>query len=151
MMQYVLGFVFNESKDRVLLLRKARPPWQAGRFNGVGGKIKDGEDPIDSMVRECKEKIGLYIPVFQRVCTMTKYGHWECVVYCASINDDDFAAARQCEDEPLFRIDIAQIPQHALYNLNWLIPLCLDRERAPYSVYAEVYPVTMGEQCLESK
>lgn len=51
--QYVLGFLFNENLTKVVLVRKKRPEWQCGLLNGVGGKIEDGEPPLDAMVREC--------------------------------------------------------------------------------------------------
>ena len=58
--RYVVGFVFCQ--EAVLLIRKARPKWQAGKLNGVGGKIEPGELPLAAMVRECREESGLEIP-----------------------------------------------------------------------------------------
>ena len=39
MQEYVCGLLFSVDRTRVLLIRKRRPAWQAGRLNGVGGKV----------------------------------------------------------------------------------------------------------------
>ena len=58
--KYVVGLVFDNTK-RVMLIKKNRPDWQNGYFNGVGGEIKQNEKPIDAIKRECKEESNLYI------------------------------------------------------------------------------------------
>src|SRR5688572_10928292 len=60
-MKYVAGFVFNEDASRVLLIHKQKPDWQLGKFNGVGGKIRRGESPVQAMTRECNEEAGLLL------------------------------------------------------------------------------------------
>lgn len=56
----VLGFGFTND-NRVALIRKIRPDWQRGSFNGVGGHIEPGESPVDAMVREFMEETGVKI------------------------------------------------------------------------------------------
>lgn len=56
MTEYVLGFYFLD--PFVLLIRKNRPDWQAGKLNGIGGHIEPGESPHDAMVREFREEAG---------------------------------------------------------------------------------------------
>ena len=58
MIQYVLGFAFNETKEKVALIKKLKPDWQKGKFNGVGGKLEPEELPMEAMVREFKEETG---------------------------------------------------------------------------------------------
>lgn len=55
-MDYVLGFLIQE--DSIVLIRKRKPEWQAGKLNGVGGKIEAGEVPYVAMCREFKEETG---------------------------------------------------------------------------------------------
>lgn len=43
----------------VLVVKKDRPEWQAGRFNLVGGKIEEGETPEQCAARELEEETGL--------------------------------------------------------------------------------------------
>lgn len=59
MTEYVLGLAFTPSHQQVLLIEKNRPRWQAGSLNGVGGKIETGEKPIDAMMREFQEEVGI--------------------------------------------------------------------------------------------
>ncbi len=74
--QYVVGFIFfnseidlsfsgvqlpGENIEHVLLMLKDRPEWQAGKYNGIGGKVEDGEHPLTAMERECYEEAGLRI------------------------------------------------------------------------------------------
>ena len=51
MNNYVLGFAFNKNFREVLLILKNKPQWQKGLYNGIGGKIEEGELPIEAMVR----------------------------------------------------------------------------------------------------
>ena len=62
-MKYVVGYCFDPYFEHVVLIEKARPEWQAGKLNGVGGKIEPKETPRRAMVREFQEEAGVYIPV----------------------------------------------------------------------------------------
>jgi len=44
----------------VLLIHRRREP-NAGRWDGVGGKVEDGEDPFAGCIREVREETGLTI------------------------------------------------------------------------------------------
>jgi len=59
---FTVGFVFDTTLEQVLLVHKLKPATQAGKLNGVGGKIEDGETAIECMVRECQEESALLIP-----------------------------------------------------------------------------------------
>jgi len=54
--QYVVGIIFNETRERVMLTRKTHPEWQAGRLNGIGGHIEENEWRINAMIRETREE-----------------------------------------------------------------------------------------------
>lgn len=56
MKTYVCGFMFNSKETHVALVEKAKPDWQRGLLNGIGGKIERGETPLMAMVREFKEE-----------------------------------------------------------------------------------------------
>lgn len=60
-MDYVLVYAraINRNFTDVLLVLKDRPPWQAGMLNLVGGKIEEGETPVEAALRELKEEAGL--------------------------------------------------------------------------------------------
>jgi adenylosuccinate synthase len=44
-------------RDNKILLAKKKRGFGEGKYNGVGGKIKSGETPLDAMLRETKEEI----------------------------------------------------------------------------------------------
>lgn len=54
MKHYVLGFATDGST--IAFITKIKPKWQAGLKNGIGGKIEEGETPIQAMVREFEEE-----------------------------------------------------------------------------------------------
>ncbi|MFT4414302.1 NUDIX hydrolase [Fredinandcohnia humi] len=60
MKQYVVGLVFDKEMEQVLLLKRSKMPYQ-GLYNGVGGKVEDGEEPSQAMYRELQEETGLQL------------------------------------------------------------------------------------------
>ena len=60
-MNYCLGFLTNPEATHVLLMEKRRPAWQAGRLNGIGGKLEGDETGVEAMERECLEETGLAV------------------------------------------------------------------------------------------
>lgn len=60
-MNYCLGFLTNPEATHVLLMEKRRPAWQAGRLNGIGGKLEGDETGVEAMERECQEETGLAV------------------------------------------------------------------------------------------
>src|SRR5205823_2965059 len=45
---YACGFLFSADRAQVLLIRKRRPVWQCGKFNGIGGKLEAAETPLEA-------------------------------------------------------------------------------------------------------
>src|SRR6478609_2045994 len=76
---YVLGFMFSEDRKHVVLIRKTKPAWQAGKLNGVGGKIEENEPPLAAMIREFKEETGLRWEEWRHFASMTNS---QFIVYC---------------------------------------------------------------------
>jgi len=52
----VLGFIVKD--NRVLLAMKKRG-FGEGWWNGAGGKIKEGETPLEAILREMQEEVGI--------------------------------------------------------------------------------------------
>ena len=131
MQGYVCGFLFSPDRGRVLLIRKRRPAWQAGKLNGIGGKIEPGETTADAMRREFREEADLDIPDWQPILTLT--GHddagtgvaWRGHFFRAFGPVDQ---ARTITDEQLEIHPVAALPRDTIPNLHWMIPLILDDE-----------------------
>lgn len=58
-MHYVLGFCFDDDLAQVVLIAKLRPAWQAGKLNGLGGKVLPQESGAVAMAREFGEECGV--------------------------------------------------------------------------------------------
>ncbi|MET9336875.1 MULTISPECIES: (deoxy)nucleoside triphosphate pyrophosphohydrolase [unclassified Nonomuraea] len=52
---------------RLLAAQRAEPPELAGGWEFPGGKVDEGENDIDALVRECHEELGVIIRVGERV------------------------------------------------------------------------------------
>jgi 8-oxo-dGTP diphosphatase len=127
--RYVVGFAVNEELRAIALIRKARPAWQAGRLNGIGGKIEDGEEPIDAMRREFKEETGVAVPEWREVVTLRGEG-WAVYFFVADVASWELDAMRGEEDEPIEVHPLEVIGSLSVIpNLRWLIPLAIDKDR----------------------
>lgn len=113
-MEYVIGFLFSTGLDRVVLIKKNRPSFLAGKLNGVGGKIEPDERPIDAMRREFFEETGFYVArwlKFNEVTVESDGGTMHCFL---SINDNiDKVETRT--DEP---VAVHRVSSLAIYPTN---------------------------------
>lgn len=126
---YVAGFMFSASYGRVALIRKNKPTWQAGKLNGIGGKIEPHDlSAKHAMCREFQEETGTWVNgcEWQPFCQMGDGGEWSVDFFAAVGNVDEL---RSMEAEQVEIIDVASInPTRAdmIENLPWLIALALD-------------------------
>jgi 8-oxo-dGTP diphosphatase len=124
MTKYCLGFMFNENETDVLLIEKQKPSWQRGKFNGIGGKVEEGETSMMAMCREFNEETGIDNSLWDYVVSI--YGEdWHVDVF--TIKDDVVFNFEQKESERLALIPIKDLDDfNVIHNLYWLIPLCLE-------------------------
>lgn len=130
MNKFVVGFIFSKDKQQTLLIKKNRPNWQVGKYNGVGGKVEEGELPIAAMQRECIEECGLDIGVWKERGIIQGEGYSVHVFLAEqSIQDMLIATTWNKTDESVsvFRLDELDLVQ-AIPQLNWLVSLILDKE-----------------------
>lgn len=128
---YVLGFAFDAARRDVLLIEKARPEWQAGRLNGVGGKVEPHDVNVwHAMAREFREETGLDTkPDVWRKFAVMSSNVWD--IACFTTVGLDLEAARAPKGgEPVWRINVdavrSGVNAQPLSNLPWLISLALD-------------------------
>ncbi len=153
MKHFVIGFVFNHQQDEVLLVEKKRPDWQAGRWNGIGGKIEPTDDsPLAAMQRESKEETGMRLNWELTVIFTCPGG--TCYVYkaidnlnCGHENFCNKIHYEQIEDEVLECWPVNALPDLILENLKWLIPLCLSSCQFPLTFHDIVRGGDGNESC----
>lgn len=56
MYTYTLAFIIDN--NQILMVNRKKKPWQ-GCWNGLGGKLKSGESPIEGILRELWEETGM--------------------------------------------------------------------------------------------
>ncbi len=126
MIEYVVGFIFSEDRQRVALIRKVKPSWQAGKLNGLGGKIEPGEDGENAIFREVEEEAGVSIPpMLWREYHTIRGGQWQCTFFKV-FKDVTLASP---EEEKVSWYNVADIlsGKFPLVDHNqWLIPMALD-------------------------
>lgn len=110
MQRYVLGFVVNDDGQSILLLRKNRPKFLAGRLNGVGGKIEDRETEVEAMVRECLEECDVFIPPDEWFLMGEMGDRVNYLVHVFAANAP-LSQARQCTDEQLVTMSWKEFAQ----------------------------------------
>jgi 8-oxo-dGTP diphosphatase len=128
-MDYVLGVIYDINRGYVLLIEKSKPDWQAGKLNGVGGKIEPGETPLEAMVRETDEETGLTVTEWRHYATLRFNGHDRVFVYDANHSFNNVRWARLPGEEKLFIVGTDRIRRgysYALPNLAWLVSMGFD-------------------------
>lgn len=135
MKQYCLGFAFTSDFKSVLLIKKNRPDWQAGKVNGVGGKLEENEMSNSAMVREFEEETGIKTNVddWESIGSISRIGSnfedFHIQVYATSKVDVSTAKSMTDEEVSLYSLTEgkqldSRIPQ--LEKLDWLLPYSID-------------------------
>jgi 8-oxo-dGTP diphosphatase len=129
MKHYVAGFMFSPDLENVVLIEKQKPDWQKGKYNAVGGKIEEGESPIQAMVREFEEEafVSTKNSDWMPLCIIGTDDYEVVFFYCIHKKWRDYLTKT---DEEVFHVpvmDLHLIRHQLIDNLNWLIPLCIDK------------------------
>src|SRR5690349_16479461 len=146
--EYVCGFMFDRDMARLVLIRKSKPQWQAGKLNGVGGKVEligmHGlsqcyETPQRAMAREFKEETGYTTrPEDWRLFRTERFGlaasnvseakHGAIVHFLFAINSWAVRDAKTMESEVVEKHSVRMLflemnrPQ-MMYNIPYLIEM----------------------------
>lgn len=136
---YCCGFLFDREGKHVLLVRKNKPVWQAGRLNGIGGLVEEGESSLAAMKREFNEEAchGMrsrrIVPEWTPFATISVPEKAVVVDFWRATTDYQWMADRDFKPtdtgEKLVLASTSGIEHRKpIPNLPWLIPLALDRE-----------------------
>lgn len=125
MKHYVVGFLFNE-KDEVLLLKKIKPAWQFNKWNGVGGNIEPGETPGEAMRREFIEetRIGDYLGWEHKATIIGIFGTLFVFATRSSKKLFEKMPARNDVEELFHWFPKNSLPSNMIYNLPWVVRFC---------------------------
>jgi 8-oxo-dGTP diphosphatase len=135
---YVVGFLFDPSFRRVVLIRKTKPPWQAGKWNGVGGKIESGETPLDAMCREFFEETGMRMASWKAFSVLTGVEvrdnkrveqNYEVHFFWSCANQLEQAKTQGEEQVENWCLDDVGRTIATVYHLPWLIPMAIAHSR----------------------
>lgn len=137
MKRYVAGFMFDqENPNRVLLIHKNKPKWQAGKLNAIGGKIEQYDvSPGHAMVREFFEETGLKTEAPYHIGRVPFPNVWDPFVV---LTNEEIGCrvhffrsrgpvdqAKTMEEEA---VEVVTWPfmVEVIPNLHWLVPLAAD-------------------------
>ena len=121
MIEYVAGFYFEE--NLVFLVLKNKPDWQKNLWNGIGGKIENGETPAAAMRREFREETGLDIQEWEKFAVLRDERDWN-VHFFRSFSMVRAGAMPKQNDrgEALQWHTVDSPPSCCIPNLYWLVP-----------------------------
>lgn len=131
MKRYVLGFYLTP--DGVVLIKKTKPDWQRGKWNGIGGSIEAGETPLQAMVREFAEEAQLLTTYRQWTQLFTLSGltfgakqkPWQMTVFMGITDGEVKSHFPLTGDEG--SVDVLKtIPSPMDSTAAWLLPMCWD-------------------------
>lgn len=131
MKSYVVGFVFDKSLERVMLIEKTHPEWQKGKLNGIGGAVEHTDKSTShSMVRECEEESSLIIYNWTKIA-IVKCPSFDLYFFRSTIDLDRLLTAKSSNDEAIriFRLDNLLKPNNfsrIVRPSSWLLLMAAD-------------------------
>lgn len=134
MTNYVVGFLFSSNLGQLVLVEKTHPEWQAGRFNGVGGKVEGSETFHEAMVREFREETGREILHWHRFCTLHCQDALVVFYYAVA---EDYNKVESTTDEKITLWDVDYVMElnrdEIIPNLRWLIQMARSLSKGEYA------------------
>lgn len=143
MKEFVVGFAFTGINERdLLMVKKNRPEWQAGKFNGVGGHVEEGETMLEAMAREFYEETGIESTPAKwlRVCTLVfpeaRIGFFRSNVawnLAFEATNPQLYGKEFPTDEPVCLMSYDRLPHNMIPNLKWIIPMAKHLDLKEYN------------------
>lgn len=124
---HCLGFMLSMDSQRVALIRKVSPAWQAGKLNGIGGKAEIGETARQAMAREFHEEAGVLTQAHQWEC-FARIGAPEFEVYAYRLRSDHIDQLKTMTAEEVIVLGVHDpiIDELGLSGLGALVRCAID-------------------------
>lgn len=123
MKRYVDGFLFSPDFEHLVLIKKARPNWQAGRWNAVGGHVEDEENAADAMEREFREETGLTVLNWTHFATLSDRNEstWKVDMFAACSPEFSSVTTQTDEEIRVWRTQrVFECTEPMIGNIPWL-------------------------------
>ena len=140
MQEYTLGFFFSSDFKKVALIKKKRPTWMKDKYNGIGGKLEDGENVHIGMVREFEEEAGIRTNIddWNLYCNMSGENWTVYVLYCVARSQ--MTGIRSMTDEEIEVFEVEKLPlNECLSNVNWLVFMAIELAKGSAQYSAEIF------------
>lgn len=122
---YTVGFAFDETREHVVLIKKNRPTWQLGMYNGIGGGIELEEEliPWRTQTRKFEEETGVKTSKWNYVGEFRLKSR---LLYVYTIKTNDIFNCKTTTDEEveIFRVD--KLPKNLVKSVRWMIYFIID-------------------------
>lgn len=119
--RYVAGFLFRDNRKEVALILKNRPEFQAGKLNGIGGKIEEKEGSDAAMEREFREETGATVKDWIFFCEINWHGG-----FVHFFTSEAPAEITTTTDEEVFWMEVDKLQNTSTVdNLKWLVPMAI--------------------------
>ena len=119
--------------NKIMLARKKRG-FGEGKFNGVGGKIKEDESPYDAAIRECQEEVGvtpLNIRKYGEIEFIEPYkGERENVIFHLYLTDEYDGELKASDEMEPHWFSLNNIPYDKMFaDDSYWLPYILDDKK----------------------
>lgn len=111
--KYVLGLMFSPDGKEMVLIRKNRPSFLAGKLNAIGGHHEEGESAVEAIRREFEEESGIPTTV-EDWTHFTTLGNAEFTMPCFYAFSERYVEARTTTDEDVAVYTVANLSQELL-------------------------------------
>ena len=134
---------------RVLLILKRRG-LGAGLYNGVGGKVEEGETPLQAAVRECEEEIGVKPVRVKWVGLLEFYNDGSLYGFVHVFRAEDYEGElKESEEAKPMWFGINEVPYDKMWEDDkyWL-PMILKENK---KIYGKFYFVDDWKKLIRSE
>lgn len=113
--EYVLCYGLNMDRNKVVIMKKNRPWYLAGKWNAPGGGVEHGESIQDASTREFEEETGIHIQPdrWESIGRLESDGY---VVHCLVSFTDDIINAKTMTDEEVMVVERRKLLRDIIKN-----------------------------------